>query len=51
VVARVAERFETPPPDALRLDATAPPAEIANAILARLDAFTAALPFFSREKE
>ncbi|MEZ5891299.1 MAG: AAA family ATPase [Xanthobacteraceae bacterium] len=37
LVARVAERFETPPPDALRLDATKPPEEIARAILDRLE--------------
>ncbi|MGZ8395049.1 MAG: hypothetical protein ACXW3X_00005, partial [Rhodoplanes sp.] len=35
MVARVAARFETPPPDALRVDATATPDEIAKAILAR----------------
>jgi predicted kinase len=42
LVARVAGRFEPPPPDALRLDATRTPAEIAQAILARLDDLRAA---------
>ena len=36
-VAHVAERFEAPPSDALRLDATAPPELIASAILDRLE--------------
>lgn len=37
LVARVAKRFEAPPADALRLDATRTPEEIADAILDRLD--------------
>jgi hypothetical protein len=37
LIARVAERFEAPPPDALRLDATEPPELIAKAILAWLE--------------
>ena len=37
LVARVAERFEAPPSDALRLDATAPPETIVKAILNRLE--------------
>jgi predicted kinase len=37
LIARVAERFEAPPPDALGLDATAPPEDIAEAILDRLE--------------
>lgn len=36
LVARVAERFDAPPADALRLDATGTPEEIAKAILDRL---------------
>jgi predicted kinase len=37
LIARVAKRFEAPPADALRVDATTTPEEIANAILDRLD--------------
>jgi predicted kinase len=37
LVARVAERFEAPPSDALRLDATTPPELIAKAVLDRLE--------------
>ncbi len=41
LVTRVAARFDAPPPDALRLDATRTPEEIAKAILHRLDRKTA----------
>jgi adenylylsulfate kinase-like enzyme len=41
LVARVAERFEAAPADALRVDATKTPEEIAKAILDRLDRETA----------
>jgi predicted kinase len=36
-VARVAARFDAPPPEALRLDATATPEDTVKAILARLE--------------
>jgi predicted kinase len=41
LVARVAERFDAPPPDALRLDATRTPEAIATAIIDRLDEVSA----------
>jgi adenylylsulfate kinase-like enzyme len=41
LVTRVAERFDAPPPDALRLDATRTPEEIAKAILDGLNRKTA----------
>jgi hypothetical protein len=39
LVARVAARFDAPPVDALRIDATRVPEEIAKAILDRLEQF------------
>ncbi|MGZ9104257.1 MAG: hypothetical protein ACXW3M_00235, partial [Rhodoplanes sp.] len=50
-VARVAARFETPPRDALRVDATASPDEIAKPIIERLDGFSAARSLSCRPKE